>query len=394
MPTVSSDTLKVPVVNWARGELDTLLASVDSLVQDGFGTPEREAIAKDMFVLLRETGLDRSGNGRIRLPSRAYSFQVVFRGQQTDLAIRLKAVDMGLYDVEIESADTALVAAMRREARATYLASLLPIQRVELSLIEVIGQSGQMPRTVLRLASVEEYGCIGFGIAHTLERRADTLALRLHGIDPPRGHLCPSAMSPAVMSSVQALNPGRYVLVVSAGDDESRFILTVTDSSLGVATRRASFAVATEEVRWRYPRNGFALRCSEAAVRRGVCAEVQGWLLRLPGVTRVTFPPGGLNPFGYHPSPRRPDATFPPEPAVFRSANPAAMAAIRRCFPSIEEQIGTENGVTLEIQTATGLTVSTWATYPYRERRVPLPPTVTGTAACRPTEGNAPPPRP
>jgi hypothetical protein len=142
---------------------------------------------------------------------------------------------------------------------------------------------------------VQQFGCLGYHIDHELRRERDTIQLNLHGVAPPQ-EVCAAAMGPARMARELKVENRRYILLVTYRKTRDRLVLDISDSGTVVTGRDSSLVEADERPRWRYPRNSFAFRCSNVEVARAICSDIERWLVRQPGISPFSIPPGWINP--------------------------------------------------------------------------------------------------
>ncbi|HZI74639.1 MAG TPA: hypothetical protein VFD73_11605, partial [Gemmatimonadales bacterium] len=210
--------------------------------------------------------------------------------------------------------------------------TLYPIDQLRLSLAETrpYNAPGGLPRLVLAVSTVEEFGCLGYRVSHDLMLVRDTLRLQLHGVLPPQGDLCLTAVGPATLSRELDLANGKYLLLVSYRKARDRLMLDISDSMTMVTGLDSSLVEADERPRWRYRRNSFVLQCNDQGA--GFCDDVSQWLVKQSGISRDSFPPGGINPF-------RPQDYSDHGRVFYRYDQIGSFLRLRSCFSSIQAQI-------------------------------------------------------
>lgn len=93
------------------------------------------------------------------------------------------------------------------------------------------------------------------------------------------------------------LSPGRYVLAISHRDTTDTYGLDVTDTSIAT-TGTGSVSAPTARFAWRYPRNSFAVGCNATDDAARICDDAIRMLSLEPGITPMSLPPAGRNPYG------------------------------------------------------------------------------------------------
>lgn len=235
--------------------------------------------------------------------------------------------------------------------------------RAELS--EWVRRPGTPPVILLSVETVETYSCSGLVISHELRRRGDEIRLRLAGIEP--SDICLTSLGPASVREVLPLARGEYALVIESRSGQARLELTVTDSSLRLVGGRAGSVSRVDQTWWRRPPESLALACT---VRNApdLCARLDAWIARVPGVERLTFPDGGVDP--YRP---RASGASDYEFTTYRMTDPAALSTIARCIEEIRPQVAGAVGIDIRLRTWTDSSFAAYSQRSYDQRHLPLP---------------------
>ena len=216
-----------------------------------------------------------------------------------------------------------------------------PLGRIRFSVAEVLGRDSLLPRIRLKFATEERFACGHRLDIDGLRIEEDTFEIVPVGIIQPRKRCAGSG--PATNEWDHALPSGHYFINVIRHADTNHFVLTVTDSSLKLTSQRATFVTADERVLARPTRNLFVMHCNAGDLLTALCTEVEQWISRRPGVTRLT-PGKDFNPKLVERYSHR-------RAAVFHYKSSRALPAIRDCFASIAEQIRNVEGAYLGIET-------------------------------------------
>lgn len=260
--------------------------------------------------------------------------------------------------------------------------SLLPIEEVRAAVTERIAASEGGPILELGIATVRTFGGLCFRIQNSLARRGDTVWVHLLGIASPRtaraAALCPAMIGPATMVRPLPLRAGRYPLFIDFRNKKDTLTLTITDSSTILTGVRTTFVHPDERLRWRFPWHSFAFFCENTEVASLVCADVERWLTRQPGITELRLSPLGINPYW-------PDTTNHPgqRMVVFGYTNNAVLGRIRGCFAEIQNEIREAVGVFLTIRTWTGDRITAGSARSLHQPHIQMPQTVTSGNVCR-----------
>jgi hypothetical protein len=254
--------------------------------------------------------------------------------------------------------------------------TLYPIDQLRLSLAESrpYNTPGALPRLVLAVSTVKEFGCLGYRISHDLRLDRDTLRLQLQGVMPPEGDVCATVLGPATMSRELDLANGKYIVLVSYRKARDRLVLDISDTMTMVTGLDSSLVEADERPRWRYPRNSFVLQCNDQGA--GFCDDVSGWLVKQSGISRDSFPPGGINPF-------RPQDYSDQGRVFYRYDQIGSFLRLRSCFSSIQAQIVEAVGVSASLETWRGERIDAVSDRALHERHIERPARVTDTPACQ-----------
>jgi hypothetical protein len=253
--------------------------------------------------------------------------------------------------------------------------TLYPIDQLRLSLAESrpYNSPGELPRLVLAVWTAKMFGCSQYRISHDLRLVGDTLRLQLHGVMRPEYDLC-EAWEPATMSRELDLANGRYTLLVSYRKARDRLMLDISDTMTMVTGLDSSLVEADERPRWRYRRNSFVLQCNDQGA--GFCDDVSQWLVKQSGISRDSFPPGGINPF-------RPQDYSDQGRVFYRYDQIGSFLRLRSCFSSIQAQIVEAVGVAASLETWRGERMDAVSNRALHERHIEPPARVTDTPACQ-----------
>jgi len=185
-------------------------------------------------------------------------------------------------------------------------------------------------------------------------------------------------IGPASMVRPLPIHAGRYPLFIDFRNKTDTLTLTITDSSTVLTGVRTTFVQPDERLRWRFPRHSLAFFCENTEVASLVCADVEQWLTRQPGITERRLSPLGINPYW-------PDTTNHPgqRMVVFGYTNDGVLGRIRDCFAEIQNHIGEAVGVFLTIRTWTGDRITAWSARSYDQPHIQMPRTVTSGNVCR-----------
>ena len=254
-----------------------------------------------------------------------------------------------------------------------------PVGRIRLAVREPRREQGRNARAlVFSMYTERQFGCLGYGIAHSFERRGNTLRIVLLGISGPGG-VCPTAVGPAEANLAVNLDAGRYSVVVEAQPDGKidRLRLEVTDSSFKLVGQQLSFITPDERLWWRYPERVMALTCEGEEIRvRPVCDDFRRWLATRAGISVHRFGPAGVNPFW--PDTLSRDRRF----WTFRVSDDRALTAVWDCLSEVNLQIQEAVGVGLGIETWKGDRYSIFSRRSFHERHIEIPQRVTAGPSC------------
>ncbi|HEY8197582.1 MAG TPA: hypothetical protein VIG04_11410 [Gemmatimonadales bacterium] len=372
MPLASQsepDTVLVHAV-YAGKPLLKLMKGLASVAKGAFVPDYAEAIQKQAWE--RSCCLSETPD----LPmAMAYAYQVQGRSQRTAiLAIFLLSTQSHVFDVRIQVADDGLMKAIRAHLAELGIDSLTPIDRTRLTFGEG-GVAGSPARLVLR--TVRRFSCSGYHLDHDMQRAGfDTLLLNLHGVAAPH-EACPGPAGPATMSRELPTEPARKILLVSYGGRSDRLILEVSDSATTVKALDSSLVQADERPRWRYPPNGFVLRCGDLEQARTLCSDAQAWVAQQPGISRISFSQGAKNP----PSPK--PAIAPDAGIGFYSYDQVVyFERLRPCFGAIDKAIREAVGVFLTLEDWRGTRITANSQRASHERHIEVPSRMSNLPAC------------
>lgn len=181
------------------------------------------------------------------------------------------------------------------------------------------------------------------------------------------------------MSRELSLQAGKYTLVVTYGDRDDRLMLDIADTLTAVTGLDSSLVEADERPRWRYPRNSFAFFCVNADRGAGpLCADAEGWLARQPGISRLSFGPGAINPYTPDPASRPGDGAW-----FFRYDREVSFERLRLCFGAIQSAIQEAVGVGLAVTDWRGVGISANSRRANHERHIEVPQRISDIPACR-----------
>jgi hypothetical protein len=154
---------------------------------------------------------------------------------------------------------------------------------------------GAQPVPYLKTETEDLFAC-GATLWQEARLTGHELRVRIDGADAGG---VPSGCAPAWGASALTLAPGTYDLVFAYRQWTDRYTLTVTRDRIQVGPGDGHFTHAQIPLIWRLPRNSFAVYCHtqrpEELGRR--CGELADELGRLDGIARISFPPGGADPF-------------------------------------------------------------------------------------------------
>jgi hypothetical protein len=365
-----ADTAEVHVI-YAGKSLGNLLTGIASLAKGAFTQETADSIHQEF---LRLTASRPEHSQQI---TRTYAYLVRPEAEhQSVLTMSLYSTENYLVDVRIIGEPT-LMRGIRSHLGRLELDSLIRFDRGRLTLKEE-RKSGEKPRIVLSLRTVQQFSCLGFFIDHDLRENRDTLYLKIHGVAPPLGP-CPAAVGPARLSrELNVMTNRTYTLLITYGKLSNRLLLDISDSTLAVTGLDSSLVEADERPRWRYPQNSFAFHCSNVEVARSICRDVEQWLARQPGISTLVLPPGWIDPYNPDPPGRPDDRT-----SLYRYDQPASFSRLRLCFGAIENRIREAVGVFLALEDWRGLQMGASSRRSYHERHIERPERVTDQPACR-----------
>lgn len=146
------------------------------------------------------------------------------------------------------------------------------------------------PRVALRLRTTKEYSCGNWEIVHVKTVSNNRVRIRLLGRSI--GSICYTTMGPAKAMFFLDLGTGVYELTILYGNETATFSLSVTDSTLSVASGdEEAFAVSEYSVYWRHPQESFAYFCGTTIEARAICDEFVERLAAVVPIEEFSFPP-------------------------------------------------------------------------------------------------------
>lgn len=260
--------------------------------------------------------------------------------------------------------------------RKHWIRSLRAIEGLlELSVVEAVPAGGGIPELVLSLQTAREFGCLGYQIEADLARETGAdgeslLRLQLLGISPPGG-ICAQAFGPADLRQALPAERGRYTLRITYADQADVYALTITDSTVLLVPRQASFTNADTRLLLRRPPRSFAFYCGTTTSAAELCTDIHHWLARQPGIEPMSFPEGGVIPYS------RGIGTQHQARHYYRYAGEEALEAVERCFSEIRDQVREAVGIVLTIETWTGRLIQVMSQRSLHERHIEAPLRVT-----------------
>jgi hypothetical protein len=370
------DTVRLHSLS-AGPELGKLLSDLASITKGAFTTAEAARIHRavtDSMVAPESSPL-----GQIK---RRWAYLVrPYEEHQAVLMLDFLSTRSRLVDLMLVS-DPVVMRLIRTYLDTLEIDSLLPLEQVRLTLTEE-RRPGLDPRPILTVSTVRQFDCLGLHIDHDLHPgERDTVYLNLHGVTPE--HNPCAARGPAL--TTRAFPPGalfgwrkKSTLLVTYRNRRDSLEVEMSDTTMKLTPLSSSLVTADARPRWRYPRNSFAFYCSTRAEgAHGVCRDVDSWLTREPGISRLPIPSGWLNPYDPDPS-ENPDRIA----AVFRYAGDQTYERLRLCFGAIENQIRDVTGLLLFLEDWHGTRIVAVSRGATEGRQVQLPKRITATNACR-----------
>jgi hypothetical protein len=204
---------------------------------------------------------------------------------------------------------------------------------------------GQPPRLAIRIATEKPYSCL-----LTLSFHVQLTAghVTVNDFTVPSGGDCADMIGPAVGAQDLDLPAGRYALAVSHRDTTDTYRLDITDTSIAVAG--SGFVSWPSEFRaWRYPPNSFAVACGATDDASWICDDARRMLLLEPGITPVSMPRTGRNPYGTAGNAH----WYNESPHVYRYA-------LRADYDRVVADITAFHDRVIGRQAGTTITVTTW----------------------------------
>ncbi len=101
---------------------------------------------------------------------------------------------------------------------------------------------------------------------------------------------------------------------------------------------------------------------------RALCADAQAWVARQPGIFRLSFSPGAINPYNPRPA-------GPPDDGIgfFRYDRVPSYEALRPCFDGIDTAIRDAVGVSVTVEDWRGVTITAYSRRSFHERHIEVP---------------------
>ena len=111
---------------------------------------------------------------------------------------------------------------------------------------DYFGTPGTGPQIVLFLATETQYPCMNYGLDSKLDVHASTLNVDV-STRVTRPEICLTAIGPAMFRAVLPIIEGVYELEFTRAGQTDRYTLTVTHTTIVIATREAHFTRPTAD---------------------------------------------------------------------------------------------------------------------------------------------------
>jgi hypothetical protein len=250
-----------------------------------------------------------------------------------------------------------------------------PLQgRIKLA-VEEPAWEGRRPQIAVNLVTVGVYPCSSFMIAIRQRRTADTIALRILGLDPISS-MCTKEIGPAFVRVPLTLSPGTYRLAITRGETTDRFDLSVTTTRLSlrvIGTPR--FVQPDTSVYLRPIARTFLVSCGTPNVPE-LCADFFNWLAKQPGIVRRPLSADDKIGFGRHGGYRHDSYQ------LFEYADDGAISPVRQCMRHLADTLAQAVGAGVRVQTADGQVFRAWSGRSLHEAHIPVPRKISGTRGC------------
>jgi len=169
------------------------------------------------------------------------------------------------------------------------------IGKVEFRIAEIHRSDGASPFVGIEMRSEQIFGCINYGILHTLRQNGSDLHLSIQGATI--GPICATALGPATAVNFADLPVGAYSMRLEMNGQTDRYGITVTSKAIHLVPIDAGISRPMERLVWRYPRQSFAILGGTLAGDEWlVMALVDSLRKRIP-VQEIHAPPDGRWPF-------------------------------------------------------------------------------------------------
>jgi hypothetical protein len=186
-------------------------------------------------------------------------------------------------------------------------------------------------------------------------------------------------MGPAALARELELLPRKYLLLVTYRGRTDRLLLAISDTLISVTGLDSSLVEADERPRWRYPANSFVFLCANAdRGARALCTDAESWLARQPGISRISFGLGAINPYTPNPAGMPDYGSW-----YFRYDQPASFERLRLCFGGIDNAVHEAVGVGLTLHDWHRVQISAHSRKSNHEPHIEVPSRVSDIPACR-----------
>ncbi len=116
----------------------------------------------------------------------------------------------------------------------------------DVRVVDYFGPPGAGPPIVLFLATETQYPCMNYGLDSKLDVHANTLNVDV-STRVTRPEICLTAIGPAMFRAVLPIIEGVYELESTRAGQTDRYSLTVTHTTIVIATREAHFTRPTAD---------------------------------------------------------------------------------------------------------------------------------------------------